>query len=154
VRRCACGCGAEITSTRISPSTGRLVQYRPGHNARGTGRFGPSQREPGYHKRWRDANPGKVRQYYLKTRYGMTPEQYDTLYAEQGGACAICREQKRLVVDHDHETGAVRGLLCDLCNTGIGKLRDSAERLRAAAVYLENDDGARTGRMSSGAAKE
>ncbi len=59
--------------------------------------------------------------------YGITGEQYDALYEAQGGVCGICRvangTTKKLAVDHDHQTGEVRGLLCGPCNLMIGRLR-------------------------------
>lgn len=73
--------------------------------------------------------------------YGITAEEYATLLAAQQGACAICGQKRsyRLNVDHDHASGAVRGLLCRLCN---GRLltaaRDNPATLRSAADYLEN----------------
>lgn len=75
----------------------------------------------------------------LLDRYGITPAQYEELLAAQGGACAICRvvPNKRLHVDHDHRTGAVRGLLCSECNLGLGKFRDSVEVLQSALSYLQ-----------------
>ena len=86
----------------------------------------------------------KVRRKYLKIKqqYGLTPEQYDSMYAAQGGKCAICgRHQstltKGLAVDHDHESGKVRSLLCGLCNTALGNMNDDPGLLRKAADYLE-----------------
>jgi hypothetical protein len=57
----------------------------------------------------------------------------------QGGLCKICGKEKRLVVDHCHETGQVRGMLCFSCNTGIGQLGDSVDMLKAAIAYLGGD---------------
>jgi nitrate/TMAO reductase-like tetraheme cytochrome c subunit len=78
----------------------------------------------------------------LKQRYKVTPEDYDRMYEEQGGVCRICHKEcctgKRLAVDHCHETGKVRGLLCSNCNRGIGHLQDSVELLLRAADYLRN----------------
>lgn len=76
----------------------------------------------------------------LKRRYSITPEEYDGLLAQQRGLCAICEESPEgvLHVDHDHVTGAVRGLLCNTCNVGIGSLKDDSALLRAAAEYLED----------------
>lgn len=80
----------------------------------------------------------------LWAKYKMTLEDYERLFAEQAGRCAICRGtdpgdtfKAHLAVDHDHATGAVRGLLCSNCNKGIGNLGDDPERLRVAAAYLE-----------------
>lgn len=78
-------------------------------------------------------------------KYGITEDQYGEMLREQDGRCAICREQpdgvgktgKVLHVDHDHKTGAVRGLLCRDCNPALGAFRDSPELLRRAAEYLE-----------------
>jgi hypothetical protein len=69
----------------------------------------------------------------------MTPEQYADLLTEQSGRCAICRVAPLgpLVVDHNHDTGEVRGLLCDSCNMGLGRFREDAETLRVAAEYLD-----------------
>lgn len=76
----------------------------------------------------------------LKKLYGMSPEEYSTLMAAQGGKCAICRSscpRGRLSVDHNHETGEIRGLLCRDCNRALGIFRDDPDRLRKAAEYLE-----------------
>lgn len=74
-------------------------------------------------------------------RYGMTPADYDAMVEAQGGVCAICGRPEAshpsFAVDHDHATGRVRGLLCFLCNTALGKMGDNPERLRAAADYIE-----------------
>ena len=69
---------------------------------------------------------------------------FDALLASQGGGCAICGYRvkpggRRLNVDHDHKTGVVRGLLCARCNRGLGWFSDDPQRLKAAAVYLEEE---------------
>lgn len=72
-------------------------------------------------------------------RYDITLEEYAALYLGQLGACGICHSPADfadLVVDHDHDTGAVRGLLCGRCNVGIGFLRDNPSVLEAAIEYL------------------
>ena len=77
-----------------------------------------------------------------RNRYGVTREDYDRAYQAQHGCCAICgRHQSELPrplgVDHDHETGLIRGLLCDRCNVVLGRAQDSPRILLAAARYLE-----------------
>ena len=89
---------------------------------------------------WRRANPAKAaavdRRSRLKT-YGLTEADYEDMVEEQDGVCLICScTEDRLVVDHDHETGKVRGLLCRACNRGIGLLQDNPMILQKAADYL------------------
>ncbi len=91
---------------------------------------------------WREkVGPEVVRQanrrQLLKREYGMTPEEYDALMAKQDCCCGICgKRSKKLDVDHDHDTGAVRGLLCRACNVALGNLGDTAEGLQRALDYL------------------
>lgn len=73
----------------------------------------------------------------------LTVDWYSKLIEEQNECCAICKKNiksfvKRLVVDHCHKTGKVRGLLCHSCNTAIGNLRDNVEILKSAIDYIEN----------------
>ena len=73
-------------------------------------------------------------------QYGLTIEEYNQMFVDQNGVCAICKEQSQngtnLCVDHCHTTGKVRGLLCTGCNVGIGRLKDSVELLESAIGYL------------------
>lgn len=75
-------------------------------------------------------------------RYGLGRDAYQALLELQGGKCAICRSKPRiqmLRVDHNHATGAVRGLICGKCNHDLlGGGRDSLAVLKAAVAYLEN----------------
>lgn len=81
----------------------------------------------------------------IKSRYGLTFRDYIHLLEEQSGLCAICSSSgfvghnKRVpfTIDHDHVTNKVRGLLCSLCNTGLGALKDSFELLEQASAYLK-----------------
>jgi hypothetical protein len=75
-------------------------------------------------------------------RYGLTKSTYDAMFVAQNGVCKICncpeiRPNWSLPVDHDHNTGKVRGLLCANCNAAIGLMKDSPDRLRSAAQYLD-----------------
>lgn len=88
---------------------------------------------------------GRSSQYHrrvrLKSKYGITPEEVDAMLDSQGGTCAICGTDDPggrgfWNVDHDHDTGKVRGLLCTSCNRGIGLLGDNVDRLMSAAAYL------------------
>ena len=82
------------------------------------------------------ANNSRVRS-RLKSKYGMTLEEYDDMSIEQGGRCAICNQTgAKLFVDHDHTTGNVRGLLCHLCNCGIGFFREDTSSMHSAIRYL------------------
>lgn len=83
--------------------------------------------------------PEQNRAKHLKNTYNITAEEFTYMVMEQGGVCAICQNPSTssLVVDHDHTTGAVRGLLCQKCNSGIGFLGDSLKGLEKAINYLK-----------------
>lgn len=94
-------------------------------------------------------DPSKRKDYVLRSLYGISRVDYDSLYLRQGGVCAICRRPETMVdkrtgktqglsVDHNHKTGKVRGLLCGVCNTGLGKFKEDPRLLRLAADYLED----------------
>ena len=94
---------------------------------------------------YRKNNPNKskerIREWWLQTQYGLSPEEYDYLWDEQEGKCAICRGKcktgRALAVDHCHKTGRVRGLLCKNCNSGIGFLCDTYTGVERALNYLK-----------------
>lgn len=74
----------------------------------------------------------------MRREYGITLAVYESMYQAQEGCCKVCgKEEPQLVVDHDHDTRAVRGLLCNNCNLGLGHFKDDADRLRSAIKYLE-----------------
>ena len=110
--------------------------------------------EDGLQKRCRACNKVNAKKYYkdnpeqrrigqLRRKYGVEPEHYELMYKRCGGKCELCGAEeanipnKRLCVDHNHETNEVRGLLCMSCNAGLGSLGDSVERLTKAITYLE-----------------
>lgn len=74
--------------------------------------------------------------------YGLTLDNYEALLASQGHRCACCgTTSERWCVDHDHKSGLVRGIVCGLCNTGIGHLGDTLTGLETAANYLRRHHG-------------
>lgn len=115
------------------------------------------QREISRVKAWQQANPDRVNenhrrnnarperkralrdQYYRRT-FGISADDSAALLAQQGGGCAICGKRPEraasLHLDHCHDTGAIRGILCLSCNQGLGKFREDADLLDAAARYL------------------
>lgn len=96
---------------------------------------------------WRRKNIEKSRLQRKKLnlkKYGLTLEQHQKIYDQQRGCCALCgiheRELDRaLHIDHCHQTGKVRGLLCFDCNTGLGKFCDDPELLFAAVKYIDSN---------------
>ena len=89
----------------------------------------------------------RCRKVHLRSAYGMTLDDFDELLESQGGGCAICGKapvdgepRTRMVVDHCHTSGKVRGILCDLCNTAIGKFHDDPLLLEKAADYVRKHD--------------
>jgi hypothetical protein len=106
-----------------------------------------------YQKETRRLYPDRIRNWRVKSKFGLSVQEYDAMYAAQGGVCAICKRQetgksrgsdatKLLAVDHDHKTGKVRALLCAQCNQALGMFCDSPRLLQAAIEYLkEHSDG-------------
>lgn len=84
--------------------------------------------------------PERQRAYSLRRKYGVSVQQFEEMLEQQGGGCAICGggqdDKRQMHVDHDHVTGAVRGILCTYCNPGLGYFRDSPELLLRAIYYL------------------
>lgn len=94
-----------------------------------------------YNKECRDKNgPEIMRNYHLKKKYGITQQDYTLMLEQQGNACLICltpaKTPSHLHVDHNHDTGAVRGLLCPNCNVALGKFKDDPAVLAKAINYL------------------
>lgn len=98
-----------------------------------------------YLKEYRRSDPVLERERWLRGKFNMSLDEYNNMLEAQGGVCAICKHPethkrngklKAMAVDHSHKTGAIRGLLCCDCNTGIGKLKDSVNVLSNAIDYL------------------
>ena len=93
-------------------------------------------------KQYRLENRDKIKHNQLKRKYNITLDDYEKTLQDQNGSCAICfvkvEEQKNnvLVVDHNHLTGEVRGLLCSNCNSAIGLLKERQEVIQNALKYL------------------
>lgn len=75
-------------------------------------------------------------EYHLRQAYGITPEDYNNILKSQDGKCKICRSNIKLHLDHCHTTGKVRGILCSMCNHGIGNFKDNIELMKKAIEYL------------------
>ena len=82
-------------------------------------------------------NPEKEAHKKRRIKYGLSIEQYEQMLVDQNHQCYICNDETKLVVDHCHESGKVRGLLCNHCNTMLGLARDNPAILRLAAKYIE-----------------
>ena len=113
-----------------------------------------------YQKEYRQKNLKRLTEYQrerrLMRRYGITVEQYEEMYAKQGGACALCGVKRDVLsVDHDHTCckgweerdekfnacgNCVRGLLCSKCNSALGTLGDTPEALMRVQIYLEGGE--------------
>ena len=112
-------------------------------------------------RRWREANLERVaanyqafvasggkriadRKSHLKRKYGLTIEQYEAMLEAQGGGCFICGrpppDDISLHVDHDHSTGAIRGILCFCCNNALADFQEDRRLLKKAALYLDLHD--------------
>lgn len=112
----------EFVRNRSTPS-GYGGYCRPCHNVRGSASV--------------KKNHGTTRHYHLTQRYGIGEAEVQEMVEEQGGMCLICQRPLDSVhVDHDHNTGAIRGILCFTCNVGLGNFKDDPWRLERAAEYL------------------
>ena len=112
-----------------------------------------AERKNEYRKNWYKQNKEKLvankdirtkegyyRNNYLKNTYGLTLGEYNEICNQQENKCLICDTPNNLlVVDHDHSNGDIRGLLCPLCNMGLGNFNDSIENLKRAILYLQKE---------------
>jgi hypothetical protein len=91
-------------------------------------------------KRYEENKPAIAAQrkiYLLKRKYNLTPEEYANMCNKQNNSCAICKQELKLKIDHDHDTGKTRELLCNNCNLLIGMCRESLDILESAKDYLK-----------------
>lgn len=106
------------------------------------------ERKVAYHRAYNEEFKDTARDQRFRRAYGISLSEYETLSAAQGHCCAICSRPervksaqldgiKRLAIDHDHGTGAVRGLLCHDCNTGLGSFQDREDIVLRAVAYLQ-----------------
>ena len=109
------------------------------HNARKT-KYGDVLSEIPVGRMYKgNKTPNSLKDKRLRQKYNITEEDFNTLKIEQGGQCVICQQKNKrrdLVVDHNHISGKVRGLLCDRCNKTLGLLQDKPELATALASYL------------------
>ena len=78
---------------------------------------------------------------HIVNKYGITIDEYESILNEQGGVCAICKQKnptkiREMALDHNHDTGQVRGILCENCNRGLGLFKENQEYLNSAIEYL------------------
>ncbi len=77
-----------------------------------------------YFSNFPDGNAMSWAHYHIRKAYKISPKQVDRLWYFQNGKCAICDNETKLVIDHDHKSERVRGLLCNACNIRLGQLHD------------------------------
>ena len=103
-------------------------------------------RAAGIAKLWRENNKERSDDLKRKSLYGMKPGEYTLMFSAQGGKCAICGTTEAggrgtsFHIDHDHNTGKIRALLCSNCNTGLGKFKNRATLLKAAKFFQDHED--------------
>ena len=100
------------------------------------------EKERRYKELWQAAHPDWARKSHLKLNYNLSMSDYKQLHDSQNGLCAICKQPERkykyLAVDHDHNTGHIRGLLCASCNNVLGLVKDDPRILSSAIAYLQH----------------
>jgi hypothetical protein len=100
--------------------------------------------------RWESRSPKRRLEQHLKYKYGITREEFNQSWESQGGKCAIClielpdlmvyeNRRRQYAIDHNHDTGKFRGILCNRCNAMLGMANDSARILASAIGYLEKN---------------
>ena len=102
-------------------------------------------RTAAWRKQAGDAHKQAARSSYISRKYNLTVETFNQMRVEQNHKCAICGVDElevkfgKLYIDHNHDTGKVRQLLCHYCNTGLGMFKDDIDTLLAAVAYLQEN---------------
>jgi hypothetical protein len=138
-------CGKDYRPTRKDQRFCNANCRKAGPEYNRAWRLAHRERHTAQVREWQAQNKLRMFDAHLKRTYGITVADFNRMLAEQGGGCGICgtrvggskNQGVRLHVDHDHETGEARGLLCGTCNRGIGQLGDDLERVLAAVRYLQ-----------------
>lgn len=132
-RLAECGHGRVYARDRCRPCYYRWRCEDPGYRER--------RRASNRRSKAKNENQQTRRRSYLRQLYGLSVEEFDAIVVSQSGVCAICPtpvgHTRDTHVDHDHTTGAVRGLLCRRCNRALGLLKDDERWLKSAIRYLE-----------------
>lgn len=126
-------------------------QLRAERNAKAAADHAKKMEDPEYRARivardkaYRAKNASHERDQFLVKKYNMTHKDYEAMYSQQNGCCAICRRYfEKLHIDHDHKSGVVRALLCLSCNAALGLFKEDTSALQRAIAYLEfhNEEG-------------
>lgn len=127
----------KLNPPSLKPKTEKQLVYNREYNKTNRERLNAYRRE-----RYAFSSDSNRNQSYKK-RYGISLEDYNKMLVEQNGVCAICFQEpkvRRLAVDHNHNTGQVRGLLCHHCNTSLGSFNDDKSLLLSAVKYLDKWD--------------
>lgn len=95
--------------------------------------------------KYQKSSKGKINSKYskIKSRYGLTKEEYDRLIISTGNICSLCNNEfinNKYCVDHCHSTGKIRGIICDRCNKALGLVKDSKTTLMNMLNYLESNE--------------
>ena len=122
----------------------RMVLQKSKKKARenGTYRWDDPKRSSKWHFKNRERSRLNQKRWTLRVKYGLALEAYNLMLKSQKYKCAICRNRlsdSTAAVDHNHENGKVRGLLCTLCNAWLGRISDSKEAAMRAFTYIERD---------------
>jgi len=133
--------------TEILNKTGSLFPTKKTEKPRDRSEYWKKRHKSRQNNSWYYRNKEKNKDNVLKYKYGITLEEYNLMVESQNGLCALCDKHNvkirgetiSLAVDHDHETGKIRGLLCNACNTSLGVYKTIA-MLKKVIKYLEKAD--------------